>query len=89
MPKGKKLIYSGYMDGILDHGIVHRFGIEEVFSDKYDDRAMDTSIYDLYILDLSNLESEKSAEHRKKQTGQGLKIPVPNQMLHRLPVVLA
>ena len=57
------------MDGILDHGIVHRFGTKEVFSDKYNDRAMDTSIYHLYILDLSNLESEKSAEHRKKQTG--------------------
>ena len=77
------------MDGILDHGIVHRFGTKEVFSDKYNDRAMDTSIYHLYILDLSNLESEKSAEHRKKQTGYGLKIPVPNQMLRRLPVVLA
>ena len=35
------------------------------------------------------LESEKSAEQRKNQKGEGLKILTPNQMLSRLPISLA
>ena len=35
------------------------------------------------------LESEKSAEKRKNQKGEGLKILTPNQMLSRLPISLA
>ena len=49
-----KLIYSGFVDGIFDHDNVHRFGSEEAFSDKYDDNAIGTFIYDLGISDLPN-----------------------------------
>ena len=35
------------------------------------------------------LESEESAEQRRNQRGQGLKILTPNQMLSRLPISLA
>ena len=33
--KGQKLIYSRFVDGILDHDKIHRFGREETFSDSY------------------------------------------------------
>ena len=38
---------------------------------------------------MPDLESEKSAEQRRKQKGQGLKILTTNQMLSRLPISLA
>ena len=38
---------------------------------------------------MPDLESEKSAEQRRKQKGQGLKILTPNQMFSRLPISLA
>ena len=50
---------------------------------------MNTPNYDLDILDLPNLETEEPAEQRRNQTGQGLKLLTPNQMLSRLPIVLA
>ena len=53
------------MDGILGQDNAHRLGSEEAFSDKYDDRAMQRSVYDLDISDLPNLESEESAEQRR------------------------
>ena len=88
MLEGQNLIYSGFVDGILDQDNTHRLGSEEAFSDKYDDRAMQMSIYDLDILDLPNLESEVSAKQRRNQTGQGLKILTPDQMLSILPITL-
>ena len=39
--------------------------------------------------DIPELESEESAEQRRKQEGQGLKILTSQQMLSRLPVSLA
>ena len=39
--------------------------------------------------DMPDLESEKSAEQRRKQKEQGLKMLTPNQMLSRLPITLA
>ena len=39
--------------------------------------------------DMPDLESEQSAEQRRKQKGQGLKILTPQQMLSRLPISLA
>ena len=39
--------------------------------------------------DIPDLESEESAEQRRNQQGQGLKILTPNQMLRRLPISLA
>ena len=38
---------------------------------------------------MPELESEESAEQRRKTKGQGLKILTPEQMLTRLPVSLA
>ena len=55
--KGQKLIYSRFVDGILDHDNIHRFGREETFSDSYNDETMDTSDYNL-----PNLESEENQE---------------------------
>ena len=40
------------------------------------------------IIDMPELETEKSAEQRKQQ-GQGVKIITPQQMLSRLPTLLA
>ena len=72
------------MDGIIDHDNVSRFGTEESSSDRHDDEAMDTTENDLSILD-----SEESAEQRRNQEGQGLKILTSDQMLSRLPISLA
>ena len=38
---------------------------------------------------MPELESEESAEQRRNQTGKGLKILTPNQMLSRLSITLA
>ena len=38
---------------------------------------------------MPDLESEESAEQRRKQKGQGLKILTPQQVLSRLPIPLA
>ena len=38
---------------------------------------------------MPELESEKSAEQRRNQSGQGLKIMTPDQTLSRLPITLA
>ena len=38
---------------------------------------------------MPELESKESAEQRRNQQGQGLKILTPNQMLNRLPISLA
>ena len=38
---------------------------------------------------MTDLESDKFAEQRRKQKGQGLKILTPNKMLSRLPISLA
>ena len=39
--------------------------------------------------DMPELETEKSAERRRNQQRQGLKILTPKQMIIRLPVLLA
>ena len=41
------------------------------------------------LLDMPELETEKSAERRRNQQRQGLKILTPKQMIIRLPVLLA
>ena len=38
---------------------------------------------------MPELESRKSAEEMINQQGKGLKIPSPDQMLSRLPIILA
>ena len=50
--------------------------------DKTDDKQTD-------ITDMPGLESEQSTEQRRKQEGERLKILTPNQILSRLPIVLA
>ena len=39
--------------------------------------------------DMSSLESEESAKNRRNQRETGLKILPPDQMLSRLPIILA
>ena len=39
--------------------------------------------------DMPDLETEESAEQRRKRKGQGLKILTPQQILNRLPISLA
>ena len=41
------------------------------------------------ITDMSDLESKESAEQRRNQKRQGLKILTPDQVLSRLPIILA
>ena len=38
--------------------------------------------------DIPDLESEESADQRRNQSGQGLKIVTPDEMLSRLPITL-
>ena len=38
---------------------------------------------------MPDIESEESAEQRRNQRGEGLKILTPDQMLSRLPISLA
>ena len=54
--------------------------------DKSDDEADDKQSDNT---DMSDLESEESAEQRRNQWGQGLKILTPDQLLSRLPISLA
>ena len=55
---------------------------DEKTDDQKDDEQPDTT-------DMLELESEESAAQRRNQQGKDLKILTPNQMLSRLPIVLA
>ena len=74
----------GAVDGILDHDTINTFRIKESFFDRWNDEAMDTSEYDLPIL-----ENEKSVEQTRNQERQELKILTPDQMTSRLQISLA
>ena len=54
---------------------------EQIIKDKTDEQP-DTTI-------MPELESVESAEQRRNQQGEGLKILTPNQILSRLPISLA
>ena len=54
--------------------------------DKSDDKADNEQ---RGTTDTPDLEIEESAERRRKQKGQGIKILTPNQMLSRLPISFA
>ena len=58
--------------------------LNKMITDKADNEQLET-------IDVPDLESEESAEQRRKQKGQGLryKILTPQQMLSRLPISLA
>ena len=55
--------------------------------DKKDERDNDDE--QLNTTDMLDLESEESAEQRRKTKGYGLKILTPQQILSRLPISLA
>ena len=92
--KEHKIIYS-----------VHQSGTEEIFTSKYDndygdygdygdddDDDNDVEFYTpsgLTSRDMPDLESQESAEQRRNQQGQGLKIRTLDQMLVRLSISLA
>ena len=69
----------------------NRTGSEEVYSDILNNSSVTTYMFDndLDTADMPALESEESAAPKKNQTGQGLKILTPNQMLSRLLITLA
>ena len=56
--------------------------VDDEVDDEADDETDDET-------DMPELESEESAEQRRNQQGQGLKILTPQQMLNRLPISLA
>ena len=61
--------------------------LEGIFMGSIADEEVDDKVDD--ETDMPELESEESAEQRKKQKAQGLKISTPQQMLSRLPISLA
>ena len=56
---------------------------------KADDKTDETGDEQLDTTDMPNLETEESAEQRRKHKGHGLKILAAEQMLSRLPISLA
>ena len=57
--------------------------LEKVFDElKVDDKQTDTA-------DIPDLESEESAAQRRNEQGKGFNISTPNQMLSKLPILLA
>ena len=56
---------------------------------KADDETDETGDEQLDTTDMPDLETEESAEQRRKHKGQVLKILNPQQMLSRLPISLA
>ena len=56
--------------------------IEDILDSVREDR-------DLSVSKIPDLESEESAAQRRNQSGRGLKILTPNQMLSRLPISLS
>ena len=62
---------------------------DEEADQEVDDEADDETEEQPDTTDMPELESAKSAEQRRKQEGQGLKILTPQQMFSRLPISLA
>ena len=60
----------------------------EVFKEK-SDIAEEGSHEQPDTTNMFDLQSEESAEQRRNQSGQGLKILTPDQMLSRLPITFA
>ena len=55
---------------------------------KADDKTDETDDEQVDTTDMFDLETEESAEQRRKHKGQGLKILTPQQVLTRLPIFL-
>ena len=62
---------------------------DEEVDEEVDDKADDETDEQPDTTDMLDLESEESAEQRRKQEAKGLKISTPQQMLTRLPISLA
>ena len=64
--------------------------LKEIFMKSLTDEQLDdkTDNEEADITYMSELESEQSAEQRRKQKGEGLKILTQNQMISRLPISL-
>ena len=56
---------------------------------KADDKTDETGDEQLDTTDMPELQTEESAEQRRKHRGHGSKILTPKQMLSRLPISLA
>ena len=68
--------------------------LEEIFmgpkaDEEVDDEADDKTDEQPDITDMPELESEESTAKRREHEGKGLKILTPEQMLSRLPILLA
>ena len=65
--------------------------LEEIFMGSKADEEVDDETNDEADdePDMSALESEESAAQRREQEGQGLKILTPQQIITRLPILLA
>ena len=98
--KGHKIIYSVHQSGTEeiftskndnDYGDYGDYGDDDDDDDDDDDNN-DVEFYTpngLTSRDMPDLESEESAEQRRNQRGQGLKIRTLDQMLVRLSISLA
>ena len=64
--------------------------LKEIFMKSITDEQLDdkTDNEEADITYMSELESEESAEQRRKRKGEGLKILTQNQMISRLPISL-
>ena len=62
---------------------------DEEVDEEVDDKADDETDEQPDTTDMLDLESEESAEQRRKQEAKGLQISTPQQMLTRLPISLA
>ena len=64
--------------------------LKEIFMKSLTDEQLDdkTDNEEADITYMSELESEQSAEQRRKRKGEGLKILTQNQMISRLPISL-
>ena len=64
--------------------------LKEIFMKSITDEQLDdkTDNEEADITYMSELESEQSAEQRRKRKGEGLKILTQNQMISRLPISL-
>ena len=62
---------------------------DEEVDEEVDDKADDETDEQPDTTDMLDLESEESAEQRRKQEAKELQISTPQQMLTRLPISLA
>ena len=67
---------------------VRRVTDDKIYDKTYDKTDYETDEQQPDTIDMPDIESEQSAEQRKNERGQGLKVLAPDQMLTRLPISL-